>query len=914
MAFRFTEEDFERYVTKSEHGGQHIWDDLLAHLRAMFGVEFTPNPWERRGDWLSKLWLYPKNTPRPSWQYQTMFYLKRSAEDDYLEFGLEIECPTQYFIQDNDLDPDRDGERLLRLLRSDNEFAQAVETLIRSPEWQVSLSTWDKAWYRPESVAELLDMQAEFPENRGWTMDLLQTLTAAEAIAAGEQIADRITATYRELQPLWLAVVPPADREYIQRQRRQATNVWWVNQGDSYEFATREEFIWAPLENEQGTSYIHWRLLDDIQREDIIVHYYNQAIQGVSRARGSAELKPNPYNENREDEGRRVDVEYYAFTSPIPFEDVRDALMRLEIEDSPFTKTGGVKQGYLWRFNHEGLRILNEAYDGNWPAWMRILLPATHFTLQEPKERFMTSFDLSNTLQSALAARGLHFTPWQIATFYTALQAKGFVILSGISGTGKTKLAQAFSAALPQPTQPEIEPPDDVIAITVKPYMLKYNRIIIPKEYTRLFEPPERGEAREVEVTFEDQKQMCRLHYADYTSTNYIGLFLRGELPPWFHENFAEGYTAILEPHSDDEGKLLGFRISTLEQLAEEERIQVKPQRNTLFVPVRTDWRDSKSLLGYYNPLTGGYEWTPFLRFLLRAVRSYRAGDDLAWVVILDEMNLARVEYYFADLLSVLESGRDADGWTQEPLRLVYPEEAGGELPPRAMHLPPNLYIVGTVNVDETTYTFSPKVLDRAFTLELTDADFSHYPPTSHLESGHLTDQARAALLSEFSRDGTFAIIDKDAIAGYVAKHPEARERLQALNERLRPYNLHFGYRVFDEIVTFLILTEQNGLYESLGSSHAALDAAVLMKVLPKFHGSRGKLLDPLYRILAWCVDPDSPNDERIAEARQEIEKQQEHLDLIEHLPDTRFHCPKTAGRVRRMLWALYTTGFAAFG
>ena len=162
-------------------------------------------------------------------------------------------------------------------------------------------------------------------------------------------------------------------------------------------------------------------------------------------------------------------------------------------------------------------------------------------------------------LSAQLTQEGLHFTDWQLATFYTALQTKGFVILSGISGTGKTRLAQAFAGMLPQP---------------------------------------------------------------------------------------AEG-------------------------------------ANHLFVTVRPDWRDSKSLLGYYNPLTGTYEWTPFLRFLLRADAKLQGADKLAWFVILDEMNLAHVEYYFADLLSVLESGRDEDGWTREPLRLGYPDEAKGDLPPR---------------------------------------------------------------------------------------------------------------------------------------------------------------------------------------------------------------------------------------
>jgi 5-methylcytosine-specific restriction endonuclease McrBC GTP-binding regulatory subunit McrB len=386
-----------------------------------------------------------------------------------------------------------------------------------------------------------------------------------------------------------------------------------------------------------------------------------------------------------------------------------------------------------------------------------------------------------------MAARGLQFTPWQIATFYTALQTKGFVILSGISGTGKTKLAQHFAALLPQP--------------------------------------------------------------ADF--------------PNW------------------------------------------------LFVPVRPDWRDSKSLLGYYNPLTSAYEWTQFLRFLLRAVQSYRAGDGLAWFVILDEMNLAHVEYYFADLLSVLESGRDEEGWTREPLRLGYPDDAEGDLPQRELRLPPNLYIVGTVNVDETTQSFSPKVLDRAFTLELTEADFSTYPPEVDDNQIGPNDTERRGILEDFTLDGAFVRIDKQIITDYLAGHPEVRTRLQALNDLLRPYDLHFGYRVFDEIVSFLAAAEHNKLFADLGDAETAFDAAVLMKVLPKFHGSRGKLEVPLRAVLAWCIDPDAPAEGGVANALKGVEAGNDVAKALAQLP---YRYPRTAERARRMLRALYTDGFAAFG
>jgi 5-methylcytosine-specific restriction endonuclease McrBC GTP-binding regulatory subunit McrB len=326
-----------------------------------------------------------------------------------------------------------------------------------------------------------------------------------------------------------------------------------------------------------------------------------------------------------------------------------------------------------------------------------------------------------------------------------------------------------------------------------------------------------------------------------------------------------------------------------------------------LFLSVRPDWRDSKALLGYYNPLTEAYEWTPFLRFLERASRSYRDGDGLAWFVILDEMNLAHVEYYFADLLSVMESGRDDDGWTREALTFVYPETAEGDVPPREMTLPPNLYVVGTVNIDETTHAFSPKVLDRAFSIELVDVDFSAYPPEPAGDGPFLSDAERQALLAAFTRDGRFPRIDKAEIAAHVADHPEVRDRLQTLNVLLQRDNLHFGYRVFDEIVTFLAVADENGMFDDLGDN-AAFDAAVLMKVLPKFHGSRGKLDRPLRSVLAWCLAPDDPQPILpVAPATADA-------DPLAPLQSLSYVLPRTANRVLRMLAELQTDGFTAFG
>ena len=212
--------------------------------------------------------------------------------------------------------------------------------------------------------------------------------------------------------------------------------------------------------------------------------------------------------------------------------------------------------------------------------------------------------------------------------------------------------------------------------------------------------------------------------------------------------------------------------------------------------------------------------------------------------------------------------------------------------------------------MDETTHAFSPKVLDRAFTIELTDVDFTDYPPEPG-DGPAPDDGARRALLDAFTRGGRCERVEKAAIAEYVAAHPEVRVRLQRLNALLRPHGLHFGYRVFDEVVTFLAIAGENGMFAGLGGQAAALDAAVLMKVLPKFHGSRARLEPPLRDLLAWCANPDAPDTASIATALDAAEVGD---GIAPVLDVSGYACPRTAERALRMLRTLHIDGFAAFG
>ncbi len=222
-------------------------------------------------------------------------------------------------------------------------------------------------------------------------------------------------------------------------------------------------------------------------------------------------------------------------------------------------------------------------------------------------------------------------------------------------------------------------------------------------------------------------------------------------------------------------------------------------------VRVQPGWHDPAPLLGYSNPLAGGaYQRTEFLNFLLRA--SERPAEP--HVCILDEMNLSHPEQYLAPLLSAMEQrGGKVELHSGSPGSGAETSENGGVRGdvrvPRSVDYPPNLVLIGTVNMDETTMGLSDKVLDRAFTLEFWDIEVGEWPgwKTCKLAPG---DRGRTERV------------------------------LSDLMKALQPARLHFGWRVIAEIVHFLEARGREG--DSL-SFDDAMDRVIYAKVLPKLRG-----------------------------------------------------------------------------
>jgi len=325
-------------------------------------------------------------------------------------------------------------------------------------------------------------------------------------------------------------------------------------------------------------------------------------------------------------------------------------------------------------------------------------------------------------------------------------------------------------------------------------------------------------------------------------------------------------------PTEDNENVILFLKKLEPDKI----KIDIEKKKAYTFLSVRPDWRDTKALLGYYNPIREEYEKTPLLNFILGAIENYNTKKDNAdpFFIILDEMNLSHVEYYFADFLSVLESGRDQQGWTRETIKLLDVDSNNvkegkksnlppkkSNLPPKEISLPPNLYIIGSVNIDETTYMFSPKVLDRAFTIEFREVSFDSYLYSLKNGQTYISEDEftilRNALLNDLRNNGKYcaAVGDKNEIKNAINDlYPTIKDELNHLNQILQPYDLHFGYRVLDEIALFIKYAMDAPDVVGKLDKEQALDFAVLMKVLPKFHGPRQKIERPLWLVLNWCL------------------------------------------------------------
>jgi 5-methylcytosine-specific restriction protein B len=270
-------------------------------------------------------------------------------------------------------------------------------------------------------------------------------------------------------------------------------------------------------------------------------------------------------------------------------------------------------------------------------------------------------------------------------------------------------------------------------------------------------------------------------------------------------------------------------------------------------VPVGADWTNREPLLGYPNSLKPQHYVKPdtgVLDILLNAHDNFLANNkDLAkckpYFLILDEMNLSHVERYFADFLSTMESG--------DEIKLYSGTERFAELDsedkpiqnsfiPKKIILPKNLFIIGTVNIDETTYMFSPKVLDRANTIEFRISFHemeNYYKTAKPLEMDALVSKGKEHA-PQFMQ-----LAEGEAIAIDYSVHKDV---FISFFDTLQVAGAEFGYRTANEMAKLVSYLKHFGMADD-----EAYDIAIMQKLLPKLHGSRSKLNRVLPELIELC-------------------------------------------------------------
>jgi predicted Mrr-cat superfamily restriction endonuclease len=431
----------------------------------------------------------------------------------------------------------------------------------------------------------------------------------------------------------------------------QEPRVWWVCQGGTYAAERDLSLMWAPKKGKNGASREFWRALEDARKDDVVLHYANGSVRAVSTVAGEAvdASKPEDLGGAWADHGWLVRTSYRELSEPvdlggIPYE------WRVT-EGAPFTKDGTVRQGYFFGLSKEFAQRLAARFPQfELPVGESLSPPAADTGKGYIEPAFARTVQL-------IKDAGLRLDEQTIRRYHLSLKTRGFVVLSGLSGSGKSWLAELYANAV---------------------------------------------------------------------------------------------------------------------------------QAKILLVSVAPNWTANEDLLGYYDPLTHEYRHTPFSRFLEEAAAAWTTAERAGvrarpYHLILDEMNLARVEYYFAKFLSAMEIRA-----REESARLELDASTATELTP-------NLCFVGTVNVDETTHGFADKIYDRAQLIEI--------PVKQEAIQEHLADRDY--------RDRLLKV--------WVAMHPVAP----------------FAYRVLDEIHAYIEEAAAVGI-----STDVALDEQLLQKVLPKIKGT----------------------------------------------------------------------------
>ena len=432
-----------------------------------------------------------------------------------------------------------------------------------------------------------------------------------------------------------------------------------------------------------------------------------------------------------------------------------------------------------------------------------------------------------------LTKEGYLFDKETIENYLLSLKVKPFTILTGNSGTGKTKLSQLFASYIST---------EKIIANETID-----TEVTVGKSYSSNGWSLKREDC---------DKLMPIKEYENEYKIKVDGINAKGKLrinPRLFYSG-KELKNHLEELATNDPKQKISMQI----ELNSEENSNSKS--NYKIIPVGANWTENRNIIGYYNLITEEYQSTPAYELIKEAIKNPEEPHFL----ILDEMNLSHVERYFADFLSAIESG--------EEIPLYGIDES--------LKIPNNLFIIGTVNVDETTYMFSPKVLDRANTIE-----FETFPADRYMFENYNLQSPEGDI--KYLEDPLTDLNLKNM------KISEIKEKFQDVKvdgeefwtvftnetykfqEILKQSGFEFGFRVINEITRFMYVAwKYEGQPQNWVNWYRYFDAQIKQKMLPKLHGSEKIIGDTLEDLKKETENKYPSSNKKLEEMLKVLEKQ----------------------------------------
>jgi hypothetical protein len=308
-------------------------------------------------------------------------------------------------------------------------------------------------------------------------------------------------------------------------------------------------------------------------------------------------------------------------------------------------------------------------------------------------------------------------------------------------------------------------------------------------------------------------------------------------------------------------------------------------------VPVGADWTNREPLLGYPNALNSE-EYIKPDNGALDIIILANNNPHLPYFIVLDEMNLSHVERYFADFLSVMESNEEIT---------LFTEGTAIKGVPSKLKLPSNLFIIGTVNIDETTYMFSPKVLDRANAIEFRvkkEEIKSFFEKSLKVDMSKLLGEGAPMATSFLAMACNNDFAKQDML--------EINKTLINFFEQLKKTGAEFGYRSATEIIR---LINQLSIIDNGLSENEKIDIAIMQKLLPKLHGSRRKLCPVLVTLGSFCVTEKITNVEKDIFAIEDFNFDEKGVDSN----NKKVKYPLSLEKIARMHKGAIDNGFASY-